>query len=174
MALTKEKKNEIVAELTDLLGKSKMTVVVKYQGTTVAAIQELRRRAEENGTVVKVVKNRLVRKAFEATDSHKKSDTGSLEGMLLYAFNTDDEVAPAQVIHGLAKTETQLEFVGAYDATGKLLSGEEVKSLATLPGKNDLLAQVVATLLSPANDVVGGLSGGLPGILSGLEAKAAA
>lgn len=174
MALTKEKKNEIVAELTDLLGNSKMTVVVKYQGTTVAAIQELRRRAEENGTVVKVVKNRLVRKAFDATDSHKESDTESLEGMLLYAFNPNDEVAPAQVIHELAKTETQLEFVGAYDAAGKFLSGEEVKALATLPSKENLIAQVVATLLSPVNDVTNALSGNLHALLDGVEAKASA
>lgn len=173
MALTKDKKNEIVAELADLLSKSKMTVVVKYQGTTVAAMQELRRKAEDNGTVVKVVKNRLVKKAFEATDSHKASDTSALEGMLMYAFNSDDEVAPAQVIHEMAKSEKQLEFIGAYDSTGKELSSEEVSALAQLPSREVMIATVINTLKSPVNNVTGALKGNLHGLLEAIAAKAA-
>ena len=95
MALTKDKKNEIVSELTELIKDSKMTVIAKYEGTTVKAIQELRRNAQENGTTIKVVKNRLVMKALEQSDNHSKSSTTSLTGMLMYAFNAVDEVAPA-------------------------------------------------------------------------------
>ncbi|MCA9324223.1 50S ribosomal protein L10 [Candidatus Saccharibacteria bacterium] len=173
MALTKDKKNEIVKELADLLAGSKMTVVVKYEGTTVAAMQELRRKAEENGTTVKVVKNRLVQKAFEATSSHKDSDTSNLQGMLMYAFNANDEVAPAQVIHEMAKSESQLEFIGAFDATGKVLTGEEVKALAQLPSREVMIATVINTLKSPVNNVTGALRGNLHGLLDAVAAKAA-
>lgn len=173
MALSKDKKNEIVKELVDLLGNAKMTVVVKYEGTTVAAMQELRAKAEENGTVVKVVKNRLVQKAFGATDSHNDSDVSALQGMLLYAFNPIDEVAPAQVIHEMIKSEPQLEFIGAYDATGKTLSAADVKALAQLPSREVMIATVVNTLLSPVNGVVSGLRGNLHGVLDAIAAKAA-
>ncbi len=174
MALTKAKKDEVVAEIGGLLADSRMTVVAGYQGTTVKAMQELRRKARENGTVVRVVKNRLVIKAIEATDRLKGVDTSALEGMLVYAFNGDDEVAPAQVLANFAKNEPSIEFVGAISAEGKFLSADEVKALATLPGKNELIAQVVATLLSPVNDVTSGLSGNLHALLDGIEAKAAA
>ncbi len=173
MALTRQKKEEIISELSSLIENSKMTVVVKYQGTSVKAMQALRAAAEENGTVIKVVKNRLVRKAFESSKAYKDADTSELSGMLLYAFNDSDEVAPAQVLHNIAKTEPQIEFVGAYDADGKLLAADEVKSLAQLPSREELIAQVVATLQSPVNDVTSALSGNLHGLLDAVAAKAA-
>jgi large subunit ribosomal protein L10 len=171
MALSKNEKNDVVTEVSDLLKTSKMTVVAKYQGTTVKALQQLRRDARANGTKVKVVKNRLVIKAVQANDTLKDVDTSTLQGMLLYAFNADDEVAPAQVLNSFAKTNPTLEFVGALTGEGKFLSSDDVKALANLPSKNELVAQVVATLLSPVNDVVSGLSGNLHALLDGVEAK---
>lgn len=172
MALTKKKKDEVVKEVAELLTSSKMTVVAAYPGTTVKAIQQLRKDARGNGTTVRVVKNRLVVKAIEQTDL-KGVDTSSLNGQLLYAFNSEDEVAPAQTLNAFAKTNPSIVFVGAISAEGKFLNADEVKALATLPGKNDLIAQVVATLGSPLNDVVNGLSGNLHGLLDGVKAKAA-
>jgi large subunit ribosomal protein L10 len=172
MALTKDQKKEVVDEVSELLNSSKMTVVAKYQGTTVKAMQQLRLQARDNGTKVKVAKNRLIIKALQGNDSLKDVDTSSLQGMLLYAFNAEDEVAPAQSLNAFAKTNPNLEFVGAITAEGKFLSADEVKALAGLPGKNELIAQVVATLASPLNDVVSGLSGNLHALLDGIEAKA--
>ncbi|MFT4532533.1 MAG: large subunit ribosomal protein L10 [Candidatus Saccharimonadales bacterium] len=173
MALTKDKKAIIVKELADLLASSKMTVVAKYEGTTVKAMQELRRQCEENGTTVKVVKNRLVVKALESTDSHKNSDTSDLQGMLMYAFNSTDEVAPAQVLHNMAKTEQQIEFVGAYDAEGNKLTADEVKALAQLPSKEVMIATVINTLMSPVNNVMSSLKGNLHGLLDAVAASKA-
>lgn len=173
MALTKNQKNDLVAEVSELLSSSKMTVVAKYQGTTVKAIQALRRDAKANGTKVKVVKNRLVIKAIQQSTAHKDADTSALEGMLLYAFNSEDEVAPAQSLHNFAKTNPTLQFVGAFDAQGNFMGAEDVKALATLPSKPQLIAQVVATLLSPVHDVTNALSGNLHALLDGVEAKAA-
>ena len=174
MALTKQEKSDVIAEVSDLLSSSKMTVVAKYQGTTVKALQGLRRQSRDNGTKVKVVKNRLVIQALKATDALKDIETNELQGMLLYAFNAEDEVAPAQILAQFAKANPTIEFVGAISAEGKFLNADEVKALATLPGKNQLIAEVVAQLLSPVHDSVNALSGNLHALLDGVEAKATA
>ena len=173
MALTKDKKSQVIEEVAQLLGDSKMTVVAAYKGTPVKAMQSLRRQGRDNGTVLKVVKNRLVIQAIKGTASIKDVDTNALNGMLLYAFNSSDEVAPAKVLADFAKTQPTIEFVGAISAEGQFLTADEVKALATMPSKNELIAQVVATLMSPVNDVMSGLSGNLHALLDGIEAKAA-
>lgn len=173
MALTKNEKQDVVKEVSQLLADSKMTVIAKYQGTTVKALQSLRRDAKANGTKVKVVKNRLVIQAVKATDSVKDTDTSQLTGMLLYAFNSEDEVAPAQSLHLFAKANPSLQFVGAITAEGKFIGADEVKALAVLPGKNQLIAGLINTLNAPVNGIMSGLSGDLHAMLKGLEAKAA-
>lgn len=174
MALSKTQKDDVVSEVADLLNTSKMTIVAKYQGTTVKAIQTLRRDAKGNGTKVKVVKNRLAIKAIQQNDTLKDADTSALTGMLLYAFNAEDEVAPAQVLNTFAKANPTIEFVGGITAEGKFITAADVKALADLPSKPQLIAQVVATLLSPVNDVTNALSGNLHALLDGVEAKAQA
>ncbi len=174
MALSKQQKSDVVTEVSELLKESKMTVVAQYQGTTVKALQQLRRQARDNGTKVKVVKNRLVVQALQNVDSLKDTDTSALEGMLLYAFNGEDEVAPAQALADFAKANPTIQFIGAFNAEGAFLGAEDVKALATLPGKDQLIAQVVSTLISPLNDSVSALSGNLHGLLDGIEAKASA
>jgi large subunit ribosomal protein L10 len=172
MALTRDKKQEVVQEVSDLLSNSKMTVVAKYQGTPVKALQTLRRDAKANGTKVKVVKNRLLIQALKNNETFKATDTSALEGMLLYAFNGEDEVAAAQVLNGFAKKNPTLEFVGAIDAEGIFIDAADVKALANLPGKNQLLAGLINTLQSPVRNVQSALGGNLHGLLQGLEAKA--
>lgn len=172
MALTKSEKDDVVKEVSELLANSKMTVVAKYQGTTVKALQTLRKDAKASGTKVKVVKNRLVIQALKATSALKDVETTGLEGMLLYAFNSEDEVAPAQSLNTFAKANPTIEFVGAISAEGKFLSADDVKALAVLPSKDQLIAQVIATLLSPVHDVTNALSGNLHALLDGVEAKA--
>jgi large subunit ribosomal protein L10 len=172
MALTKAQKQEVVDEVSTLLADSKLTVVAQYQGTSVKQIQELRKSAKDDGSVVKVIKNRLVIKALQANDTYKEADSSQLSSMLLYAFNSQDEIAPAKALHVFAKKNPTIKFVGAFTAEGVFIGAEEVKALASLPSKHELIASVIATLNSPINDVMSGLSGGLGGILSGLEAKA--
>lgn len=172
MALTRKDKDVVVAEVAELLKGSKLTVVAKYEGTTVKAIQALRKSAKDNGTSVKVVKNRLAIKAIEQTEAIKGTDVTALKGMLLYAFNSDDEVAPAQALHAFAKTEPTIEFVGAITATGEFMTADQVKALAVLPSKNQLIAGIINTLQSPVNGVMSGLKGNLHGLLDAVAAKA--
>lgn len=173
MAISKDKKNTLVADLTELLSSAKTTVYAKYQGLTVAELQELRKEAREAGVKIKVVKNRLVRVAMGQIAVYKDTDTTNLTGQLLYAVSDEDEVAPAKVLANFAKAHKALSLAGGFSDLGVALSEDEVKSLAAMPSKNELVAQVVAQLLSPVSDTVSGLSGGISGIVSGLEAHAA-
>ena len=172
MAISKAKKDTLVADLTALLSDAKLTAYARYQGMTVAELQELRKLARENNVKIKVVKNRLVRVAMNEIGVYKDTDTTGLAGQLVYAISSEDEVAPAKILAEFAKTHPALELAGGFNDTGKALDQAEITTLAKMPSKNELIAQVVAQLLSPATDTISALSGGLSGILSGLEAKA--
>jgi large subunit ribosomal protein L10 len=172
MSLTKDKKHEVVAEVAELLAASKMTVVTKYEGTGVKAMQSLRREAKANGTTAKVVKNRLVIQAIQQTDKLKDVDTSALEGMLLYAFNNEDEVAPAQSIANFARTNPTLEFVGAFTADGKFIGADDVKALASLPSKEQLRGMLVGTIAAPLSGFMNVMVGNVRGVLNVLNARA--
>lgn len=173
MALSKEQKTAVIADLTNLLTSSKMTVVAQYKGMTVKSMQALRKEAKGNGTAVKVVKNRLVKQALTGVETLKGVDAAALEGQLLYAFNDADEVAPAKVLNDYAKKEPALQFVGAITAEGVFIAAEEVKALASLPSKQQLIAGIINTLQSPARNTMSALGGNLHGYLQAIEASKA-
>lgn len=172
MAITRDKKNALVAEISQSLQTAKLTVFAHYQGLSVADIQELRRSASEVGVTIKIVKNRLVRVALESNAVYKNTDTSALTGQLLYAVSSEDEIAPAQVLNAFSKTHPELKFAGAFSSDGVTLSADDVKALAGLPSKNQLIAQVVAQLISPVNDITNALSGNIHALLDGVSAKA--
>src|SRR4051812_9295064 len=111
MALSKEKKAEVVSEVAALLSGSKLTVIAEYTGTSVQSLQQLRRSSSDSGTIVRVIKNRLFKKALETSPKFKDLDLNFLNGQLIYAFNSEDEVAPAQNLAAIAKQEPQIQFV---------------------------------------------------------------
>jgi large subunit ribosomal protein L10 len=172
MALSKDKKTEVVAEMSQLLADSKLTVLAKYAGTSVKSMQELRAQAKQNGTKVSVVKNRLVIKAMTGHDQFKNFDTSVLKGQLMYAFNTEDEVAPAQVLANFAKNQPQIEFVGGINTDGQLLSADDIKALASLPSKDQLRAQLAGTIAAPLSGFLTVMSGNIRGVLNALNARA--
>lgn len=174
MAITKDKKQALVSELVELFENAKGTAVAKYQGLSVADVQELRKNARANGVSIKVVKNRLVRVAMGENKTYKDADSSALVGQLLYAFSADDEVAPAKVLDEFAKTHPALELVAGFSGEGLALAQADVKALAGLPSKKQLIAEVVAQLLSPVHDVTNGLSGNLHALLDGVADKAVA
>lgn len=174
MAISRDKKQALVSEMSELFATSRMAAFAQYNGLSVQEVQELRRAAREAGVTIKVVKNRLVRVAMQEQSQYKDTDTSALVGQLLYAVSSEDEVAPAQVLDKFAKTHPALQLVGAFSGEGATLSTEEVKALAGLPSKNQLVAEVVAQLLSPVHDVTNALSGNLHALLDGVEAKATA
>lgn len=172
MALAREKKEEVIAEVEKLLSDSKLTVVAKYQGTPVKAMQQLRNDAASDGTKLRVVKNRLFKRALLGNDSLKGIDTSALHGQLLYAFNSVDEVAPARNLADFAKTNPQIEFVAAFSSDGQLLEPDLVKALAGLPTKQVLRAQLLGTISAPLSGFVNVLAGNARGVLNVLNARA--
>lgn len=172
MALTKQKKEEVVSRIEQLLSDSKLTVVAKYQGTPVKAMQQLRGSAATEGTTMHVVKNRLFKKALSNDETLKTIDTGRFVGQLLYAFNSQDEVAPARSLADFAKTNPQIEFVAAITADGQLLEADAIKILASLPTKEVLRAQLVGTIAAPISGFVNVLAGNIRGVLNVLSARA--
>ena len=157
MAISKDKKNTLVADLTELLSNAKMVVYAKYEGLTVAELQELRKLARESNIKIKVVKNRLVKVAMKEIAAYKDTDASGLTGQLLYAMGSDEDFDAAKVLTKFAKTHAKMELIGGFNAEGAALSTEEVKTLGSLPTKNELIAQVVDTLLSGINGIVSGL-----------------
>lgn len=174
MAISRDKKQTLVAELTELLKDAKGTAFARYQTLTVADLQELRKAAREAGVTIKVVKNRLVRVALQEIDTYKETDTSLLVGQLVYAVSAEDEVMPAKVLDTFAKTHPALQLAGGFSGEGLAISEVDVKALAGLPSKDQLVAQVVSQLLSPVHDTVNALGGNLHGLLDGIEAKATA
>lgn len=172
MALTKDQKNQVVADTVSLLQSSKMTVITKYPGTSVKAMQQLRAKAKESGTSVRVIKNRLFKKALESIDSLKGVDSSNITGQLIYAFNSEDEVLPAQNIAEFARFNPHISFVGAISAKGNFLSAEEVAILASLPTKDQLRAQLIATIAAPNSSFVNVLAGNIRGVMNVLSARA--
>jgi large subunit ribosomal protein L10 len=171
MAISKDKKESLVADLTQLLTNAKLTVYAQYNGLSVADLQTLRALAREAGVQIKVVKNRLVRVALGQIAVYKDTDTTGLEGQLLYALSDSDEVAPASVLDKFAKTHDMLKIVGGISSEGANLDTDAVNSLAKLPSKQQLIAEVVAQLLSPVTDIESGLSGNLHGMLDAIATK---
>ena len=157
MAISKDKKTTLVADLTELLNNSKMVAYAKYEGLTVAELEELRKLARESDVKIKVVKNRLLKVAMKEIAAYKDTETTGLTGQLLYAIGTDEDFSAAKVLAKFAKAHKALELTGGFNNEGTVLSQEEVTALGNLPTKNELIAQVVDTLLSGVNGIVSAL-----------------
>lgn len=174
MAISKDKKQALVSELSELFAGAKGTAFAKYQGLSVADLQDLRAKAREANVTIRVVKNRLVRVAMVESKTYKDTDTSALVGQIIYAMSLEDEVMPAKVLNEFAKTHPALELSGGFSGEGLSISAADVIALASLPTKNELIAQTIAQLLSPVHDVTNALSGNLHALLDGVEAKATA
>jgi large subunit ribosomal protein L10 len=174
MAISRQTKEAQVEELVTLLGGAKLTVMAKYQGLSVKELQSLRRAAREAGVTIKVVKNRLVRIALAQTENLKDVDTASLQGQLLYAIGSEDEVAPAQVLAKFAKEHEALQMIGGIDTAGTLLAEADVKALASLPTKEQLRGMLVGTLAAPLSGFVNVMAGNVRGVMNVLNARAKA
>ena len=174
MALSRDKKVAIIKDISQLLADSKLTVVVKYRGTNVRQLQELRAQARDSQSLVRVVKNRLVIQALKASDKLATVPTEALNDMLIYVFNASDEIAGAQLVSSFAKqTGASLEFVGAISPDGQFVSAAEVQQLANLLPKDQQLAALVQLLSSPFSNLIQTIGQPLPTVIQNLKARVA-
>lgn len=172
MALAREKKTQVIDEVTQLLQSSKLTVMASYSQTTVAELQSLRHQARQSNTKVKVIKNRLFMKVLESAGFDMASNDG-LSGQLIYLFNDSDEVAPAQEISKFAKTHPQVKFVTGITADGNFISTEDLEMLASLPSRDQLRGQLVGLINAPLQGTVSVIGANIRGLLSVLSARSA-
>ena len=145
MSLNIEDKKEVVAEVSAQLAKAQAVVIAEYRGLPVEDITVLRREARASGVYLRVVKNTLARRAVQGTPFEKLAD--QMAGPLAYGISTDP-VAAAKVLHGYAKKNDKLVIKGGA-LPGQLMSAKEVGSLATMPGREQLLAMVLGTMQAP-------------------------
>ena len=170
MAISRTEKEAVVDQLSQDLGRLKLAVMTDYRGLSVAEINDLRRQLREQGISYKVTKNTLLRLALKANADFADIDSGIFTGPMALAIGFDDEVAPARVIFQYAKQHEALEIVGALTSDGQLLSAAEVKALASLPTREQLLAQVVGTIAAPLSGLVGVMGAEVRSILNVLNA----
>ena len=168
MAKSKQQKEEIVAELTDKLNQAKSVVLTNYQGLTVGEVQELRQQMKEQAVDYHVVKNTLFNVSWEKSDL-KDVKLKKQDGPVAVALGYEDEVAPAKLCWEYAKEHKSLELSSGV-LENKLLTKEEVESLAKLPSKDELIAKTVGTIKAPLSGFVNVLAGNLRGLVGVLNA----
>ena len=140
-------KQAIVAALTEKLQNSAAGVIVDYKGITVAEDTALRAECRKNNIEYAVIKNTLLRFAFNNCGLGDLDE--QLNGTTSLAICADDPVAPARVIADYAKKlNGKFEIKGGF-MDGKVVSLDTVKSLAAIPALPVLQAQVLGTMLAP-------------------------
>ncbi len=144
--LTREQKEAIVAEVAEVARQAQSAIAVEYRGLTVAEMTELRATARQTGVYLRVVKNTLARRALEGTGYACLRD--SLSGPLMLAFSREEPGAAARIIRDFAKEHEQI-VVRAVALPERLLSPQDLQTLATLPTREEALARLLAVMKAP-------------------------
>lgn len=147
MAVTKQKKEEVIAELVDLFKNSKSVVFSDYQGISVKDVQDLRRKLRENDSKFKVAKKTLIKLAAKDAGFPEIPEE-ALEGQVGVAFSMGDEIAAAKTLYDFSKSNDAVKLLSAF-MEGEALSKEQTLELARIPGKDELLAKMVGSMKSP-------------------------
>jgi large subunit ribosomal protein L10 len=171
MAITREKKEEVVGKIAELASSSKLVVFARYAGLTVADMQTLRREGKVSNVTGTVAKNRLVKLALSQQPAFSATDAGFLSGQVVLAAG-DDEVAPAAVLATFGKKHPALDIVGGLSSDGSFVDADGIKALASLPSKDVLRGQLVGTIAAPLSGFVRTLSGNISGLINVLNAQA--
>jgi large subunit ribosomal protein L10 len=151
-----EAKKQIVTELAGKMEKAQGMVFYDYRGLTVAEVTELRNQFRAAGVEYHVIKNAMLRRAADSLSISGLDEF--LNGPTAVAFGYSDPVAPAKVLVGFIKKVKKTEIkTGILD--GKVISLANINSLAALPSKDQLLAQLAGTLNAPITGFARSLSG---------------
>lgn len=167
MPKTKKQKQETVGSLTEGLKKAKAAVFANFQGLTVAAFEELRKIARKENVSVSAAKKTLVKRAMEEAGIGG-ADPKAFSGGVAVFLGYGDEVSPAKIVNTFAKDHEMVAIHGGV-LEGKFIVPSEVKFLASLPGKTELLSKMVGSLNAPISGFVNVLAGNLRGLVSVLN-----
>ncbi|WP_313567611.1 50S ribosomal protein L10 [Acetoanaerobium noterae] len=148
-----EMKKGVVAEIAEKLQKSASCVVVDYKGLKVEEVTELRNKFREAGIDYKVYKNTLVRRAAAEVGNMAQFDDVNLVGTNAIAFGYEDPVAPAKIVNDFAKTHPKIELKMGF-VEGEFYDAENIKKLAEIPSREELIAKLLGSLKAPVSNFV--------------------
>ncbi len=166
MPITREKKEQIVKELTEKFKTSVISVITDYRGLNVGEISDLRKKAREKEAEYKIAKNTLFIKALKSAGIGVNESIFSQP--IAIAFGYSDEVDPPKLLNEFSKEHENLEILGGI-IEGKFVSREDILNLANLPGREELYARVVGSLAAPLRNLANVLQGNLRGLVSVLN-----
>jgi large subunit ribosomal protein L10 len=147
LSLNRNEKAAVVTDVAAQVARSQTLALAEYRGLTVEHLNNLRRQARDKGVYLHVLKNTLARRAVAGTPFEVASE--SMVGPLIYGFS-EDAVAAAKVLSDFAKGNDKLVVKGGAYA-GRILTADGVKSLAAIPSKEVLLAQLLGLMQSPVS-----------------------
>ncbi|MDR2164612.1 MAG: 50S ribosomal protein L10 [Zoogloeaceae bacterium] len=154
MGLNLEDKKAVVAEVSAELVKAQTIALAEYRGIAVGDLTALRRKAREAGVYLRVLKNTLMRRAVAGTSFAGLS--GEMVGPLIYGISADP-VAAARVLNDFAKGNDKIVLkAAAHD--GKVLDKVGAQALASIPGREELLAKLLGVMQAPVSGFAGALA----------------
>ena len=151
MGMKKDDKQALIAEVNAVATTAQSAVAAHYRGLTVSQMTQLRARARGQGVYVRVVKNTLARMAVKGTSFEVLGD--ALKGPMILAFSREEPGAAARVVKDFNKENEALVPV-AVAIGGQLLPGSELGRVATLPTREQALAQLAGLLKAPVEKLV--------------------
>ena len=149
-------KKELVERLSQELSECEIALIVDYKGLDVLKITDLRAQLRNENVQMEVVKNTLLKRASEGTDAALMKEF--FKGPNALILSKDDPVTPAKILAKFAKDNDKLEIKAAA-LSGKILSPEEIKQLAKMLSKEELLGKFVFGLNEVSTSFVRALSG---------------
>jgi len=142
LSLNLENKKAVVAEVKSAIEGAETMVIAEYSGVTVESLTAVRKKARQSEVFLHVVKNTLAKRAVQGTSFEVLAD--KMKGQLIYS-SSKDPVAAAKILHDFSKENEAVKLVaGSYN--GALLDVAGVKKLASIPSRNELLAQVMGVM----------------------------
>jgi large subunit ribosomal protein L10 len=154
VGLNLDDKKVVVAEVAAKVAAAQTIVLAEYSGLPVAHLTRLRAQARAAGVYLRVAKNTLVRRAVEGTVFAGLAE--QMTGPLIYSMSADP-VAAAKVLNDFAKTNDKL-ILKAGSFAGEFLDKAGVQALASIPGRNELLAQLLGVMQAPVTGFACALS----------------
>lgn len=174
--MTRAEKNKEIELLTEALEGSDVMYITDIEGLNAVQTSNLRRLCFKAGIQLSVVKNTLLRKAMENSSKDFEGLYPTLKGSTsIMMSNTGN--APAKLIQDLRKKKQAKPVLkGAYIQEAIFVGDQNLEALSALKSKEELVADIIALLQSPAKNVISGLKGAggtLAGLLKTLEERAA-
>lgn len=167
MAISKERKDELVAQYIDLINQSRAVFIAEYTGLNVKDINQLRQEVRKAEGAFHVTKNTLLRHALQETDRPVPEEL--LTGQVATGFALSEAPTLAKALTDFAKTKENLVIKGAI-LGDKILTAEQVADLAKLPSRDELRAQIIGMIGTPAQNIASIVANSVRQVVNVLDA----